>query len=84
MTRKNRLERKERRSRDTSLEYSTVGGMTSQAAELKSGGLSYACFTAHIAKGAAYAPPGHSYSALTFGYQGENNECIEAALRVNY
>jgi hypothetical protein len=39
MTRKNRLERKERRSRDTSLEYSTVGGITSKAADLSSGGL---------------------------------------------
>jgi hypothetical protein len=35
ITRKNRLERKERSSRDTSLEYSTVDGVASEAADTK-------------------------------------------------
>ncbi len=38
---KNRSERNGRRSRDTPLHYSTVSGMTKQAANLKDRGLRY-------------------------------------------
>ncbi len=41
VTKRNRSERKGRRSRDTGLEYSTGGVMTRQAADLKDGGPRY-------------------------------------------
>ncbi|MGA3168156.1 MAG: hypothetical protein ABSF14_18795 [Terriglobia bacterium] len=42
MTKK--MERNGRRSRVTPRKYSTIGGVTRQAADLKGGGLRYACF----------------------------------------
>ena len=60
MTKKNRSERNGRSSRDTPLEYSAVGGMTSRAADLEGRGLESAGINRQEAENENFSREGSS------------------------